>query len=415
MSLHVNRLYFNWMTMISRRQLLLSASTIPGAVLASTAPPSAAHLPSPASSLDGLCWQGSSHSRALFEHFLRKWLTENSIREDLLTITSHPFHTQALLTLFHGEVGTLDLHHRPRLWLGHDVLDKPIPRTLETPIPTTVVSIKEIFLAFISPGRATMLCPEHAQFSTFLTHMEQRQSTALWAQRIGWDWPDGEKAGWNKKYWNRGTPWTKESTYHAYLDAHVHPEKYAIGCYTAAKLAMGMGLLDYAYRLKPDHTLQRRTLDALWLNNDPLVGVEPSDVWYFEPGYDSAALVRPGTTHTYQNATHPRHMIPGDWVYFFNTDPITYDKTGYEGSNAIYLGHGRFSDYYNDHGFSYGFEEKLDDVYQWRNGVFSRSRHFEKSQILSSYQLSQLEKTPEQGGVLLPWRVFPKMELARGI
>lgn len=257
-----------------------------------------------------------------------------------------------------------------------------------------------------------MLRAEHAHFNTFLTHMQQRQSTVLWAQRIGWRWPDGEDSRWNNALWDKGTPRSRALTYKAYLDALVNPQKYAVGCYTAAKLTLGLGLLDHAYRLHPNPTLQRRTLAALWLNQDPLVGIEPSSIWSFEPSYDSAAPVLPGKTHAAQWVDHPRHMIPGDWMYVFNTDPVTYAKTGYEGSNAIYLGGGRFSDYYNDHGYSYAFEEKLDDVYQWRNQVFSRQRHFDRAQVLSKAQLAALERTPAKGGLLLDWRVGPRMELA---
>lgn len=117
----------------------------------------------------------------------------------------------------------------------------------------------------------------------------------------------------------------------ALLDAFTQQAKYAIGCYTASKLTYAHGVLDYYARVL-EHPAK-------------------------------AALVR---------GVPPRHFVPGDWAYLLNTDPVTYEKTGYEGSNAIYLGRGRFDDYYDDHNHSYTFEEKLDEVYQWRNGVFSR-------------------------------------------
>lgn len=364
-------------------------------------------------SLEGLCWSGPTQQRLVFEHELRAWMARQGIADHLLTIFDHKSHHQAILHIMDGEEGTLDLRSRPRLWLGQDTLPKPVPG-IGSPlsVPTPVVSLKEIFLAFAHIGRATMLRPEHAHFKTFLTHMQQRQSTALWAQRIVWHWPDGGYSRWNPTFWDKGTPRSRAGTYKAYLDALVNPQKYAIGCYTAAKLTLGLGLLDNAYRLNPNRALQRRTLSALWLNQDPLVGIEPSSIWSFEPGYDSAAPVLPGKTHVAQWVDHPRHMVPGDWVYIFNTDPTTYAKTGYEGSNAIYLGGGRFSDYYNDHGYSYAFEEKLDDVYQWRNEVFSRRRHFDRAQVLSKSQLAALENTPTKGGLLLDWRVGPRMELA---
>lgn len=401
--------------MLSRRNLLLSGSalaSLPGFALASSDHWYSQHKPT-ASSLDGLCWQGSAQARILFHRQLLAWMATQGIASTLLDIQDHGDHHQALLRIAPGEVGTLNLRERPRLWIGHDSLPKPVPG-IGSPlsVPTPVVSLKEIFFALVHPGRSTVLAPEFATFSTLLTHMQQRQATALWAQRVGWNWPDGSDSVWNHKFWNKGTPHSRETTYHAYRDAMVNPQKYAIGCYTAAKIALGMGLLDHAYRLQPNAGLQRRTLSALWLNNDPLVGIEPSDLWSFEPGYDRAAPTIPGKTHGALVVDHPRHMVPGDWIYIFNTDPASYAKTGYEGSNAIYLGGGRFSDYYNDHGYSYAFEEKLDDVYQWRNQVFSRRRHFERAQVLSSEQLSGLERSPEQGGLLLPWRAFPHLHLA---
>jgi hypothetical protein len=99
--------------------------------------------------------------------------------------------------------------------------------------------------------------------------------------------------------------------------------------------------------------------------------------------------------------------VPGDWAYIRNTDEATQSKTGYEGSNAVYLGGNRFDDFYDDHDHSYRYEEKLSEVYQWRNGVFSRSRDFAKVQRLTQADVERLGQSPEQGGLVLPYRVVP--------
>jgi len=52
-----------------------------------------------------------------------------------------------------------------------------------------------------------------------------------------------------------------------------------------------------------------------------------------------------------------RNFVPGDWGYLLNADLITAKKIGYEGSNATYLGRGKFDDYYNDHNHSYLFRK----------------------------------------------------------
>ena len=46
-------------------------------------------------------------------------------------------------------------------------------------------------------------------------------------------------------------------------------------------------------------------------------------------------------------------------------------------------------------------------VYQWRNGVFSRSRHFDRITDVSPELLHQLELTPTQGGFVLAQRSVP--------
>jgi len=99
--------------------------------------------------------------------------------------------------------------------------------------------------------------------------------------------------------------------------------------------------------------------------------------------------------------------VPGDWSYFLNTDKRTYEKTGYEGSNALYLGRNRFDDYYNDNNHHYSYREKLAEVYQWRNNVFSRSHDWAKIKPISSDLLEKLGSTPEQGGLLMAYRVVP--------
>lgn len=60
---------------------------------------------------------------------------------------------------------------------------------------------------------------------------------------------------------------------------------------------------------------------------------------------------------------------------------------------------------YNEH--FYTFEQRLDEVYQWRNHVFSRSRHFDKAQVLSKGDLVKLSGTQAQGGFVLPLRAVP--------
>ncbi len=219
-------------------------------------------------------------------------------------------------------------------------------------------------------------------------HVGLRQNIVAWTERLSWQWPDGGSASWNKKFWRSGIP--KTSLPAAVNDAFLHQSKYNIGCYTATKLVIIQGVLDYYTRVAPDKATLQRVLDRLQADGDPLVGIEPPAMWYFEDDYDPA-----------------NNFVPGDWAYILNTDPITAVKTGYEGSNAIYLGRDRFDDYFNDNSHSYTSREKLNEVYQWRNGVFSRSRHGHLARPLAESDYIRLSHPPEQGGLVLTFRAVP--------
>ncbi len=103
----------------------------------------------------------------------------------------------------------------------------------------------------------------------------------------------------------------------------------------------------------------------------------------------------------------PMNFVPGDWIYILNTDPVSYQKTGYEGSNAIYLGRNKFDDYYNDNHHSYTYFQKLNEVFQWRNGVFNRVRDAAKAKPLTQADIERLSKRPADGGLLKSIRVSP--------
>ena len=132
-------------------------------------------------------------------------------------------------------------------------------------------------------------------------------------------------------------------------------------------------------------------------------------MWHFEADVTSEDMAREGKLLTLLDHVAPKNFVPGDWAYFLNPDPVSYAKTGYEGSNAIYLGGNRFDDYYADtpQG-SYRYKEKLGEVYQWRNGVYSRSRDWAKRQPLTPEDYDKLGLAPEQGGLVLTYRAVPR-------
>lgn len=63
-----------------------------------------------------------------------------------------------------------------------------------------------------------------------------------------------------------------------------------------------------------------------------------------------------------------RYYIPGDRVWFKNPDEYSSNAPGYEGSWVIYLGGGRFSNFWKRDA-PYSMDTKAMEIYHWRHGV----------------------------------------------
>jgi hypothetical protein len=300
---------------------------------------------------------------------------------------------------------TLYLAWRPELGIRDDVVALPSAQGQQKMVET--VSKKEIVLTLLHPGRLTTLRGRACDVQALVDHVGIRQNTVLWAQELHWKWPDGGSAYWNRPYWDAGTPQPGVPLRDALNDLFFNQDRYAIGCYTATKMVYAQAVLDYYARVKANRVAAARVSLRLLGDNEPLVDIEPARMWSFESDFDPAERGRPGKLLRLLDGVATNHFVPGDWVYILNTDERTYQKTGYEGSNAIYLGRNRFDDYYNDNVHHYSFKEKLGEVYQWRHGVFSRSRDYAKRQPLASEDYERLSATPERGGLVLGYRAVP--------
>ena len=64
----------------------------------------------------------------------------------------------------------------------------------------------------------------------------------------------------------------------------------------------------------------------------------------------------------------PRYYVPGARVWFRNPHEGSADVEGYEGSWVIYLGGGRFSNFWKREQ-PYGFDDKCVEIHHWRHGV----------------------------------------------
>lgn len=298
---------------------------------------------------------------------------------------------------------TLSFKDRPEMGVSEATVTLPDRRGQGKAVRT--VSQKEIVLALLQHGRLTEFTGAACDLEALKEHVGIRQNTVAWAENLEWGWPDGGPARWNRKYWRDGTPRPRVPVAEALRDVFINQDRYAIGCYTATKITMVQGALDYFSRVDDEPAKRRLVEERLAADREPLVAVEPGRMWDFDPETDPAELGRPGKLVKVQYGVAPKNFVPGDWVYFLNTDPGSKAKTGYEGSSAIYLGRSRFNDYYNDNNHAYTYREKLDEVYQWRNGVFSRSRDGDRIRPLTAEDLERLGKPPAAGGLVMDLRV----------
>jgi hypothetical protein len=184
-----------------------------------------------------------------------------------------------------------------------------------------------------------------------------------------------------------------------------------MGCYSASKAVMAQGVLDYYARVRPDPIKLEKVEKAMLVDKAPLRDIEPGTSWDFVKSMTPEDLKQPGKILTVKKGVASKNFIPGDWNYIKNTDDPSSDMPGYEGSNAIYLGRNNFDDYYgemkNKH---YTFTEKINEVYQWRHGVFTASESSQKkAKKLTTEEFDKLLDTPDKGGILIDHRIEPKV------
>lgn len=337
------------------------------------------------------------------------YLRKLDISPALVTQHADPQSGELMLTLTTPatDTRTLDFYKRPEFSLTTEQIRLPVARKGKMRA-LNVVSRKEIMLALLQHGRTTVFQDDACSIEALSDRIGVRQNIVAWAEHLEWDWPNGGPARWNNRYWTRGTPKPGVPLHVALMDAFLHQDKYAIGCYTATKLVIAQGTLDYYSRVKHDPVRTRKVEKALLADGDPLVGIEPGSMWSFEQDYGADEMAQKGKLLKLYSAVAAGNFIPGDWGYILNTDPASEQKTGYEGSNAIYLGRNRFDDYYNDNDHSYTYEQKLDEVYQWRNGVFSRMRDGNRIKRLTSKELAILSLPPGSGGLQTDVRAVPR-------
>jgi hypothetical protein len=300
--------------------------------------------------------------------------------------------------------GTLYLRWNPSYAIAEERVSLPTAHGLKQ---IETVSKKEILLALMHEGRATIFKDNACEVSALKEHVEIRQMIVAWSEHLHWSFPDGSVAQWNPQYWERGNLRPGASLDEAMKDFFINPDQCSVGCYTATKIVIIQAVLDYFRRVKKNHVMADAIVKRLKSDHDVLVGIEPDAMWTLQKSINPEEQKRLGKLLKVQTSVASMNFVPGDWVYFVNNDKDSTQIDGYEGSNTIYMGRASFDDFYNDNHHHYLYNEKLSTIYNWRNRVFSRSRDYSRIEKLSAEQIYQLGLSTEEGGFLLNNRAVP--------
>ena len=126
---------------------------------------------------------------------------------------------------------------------------------------------------------------------------------------------------------------------------------YAFGCYRATEYVMLLAIAREAARCNPP------LLDRLRarFEDHPIQSREFHETLLREHG-------------TVESPLPARWFVPGDRVWFRNPDERSADAEGFEGSWVIYLGGGRFSNFW-ERGRPFTIERKCVEIHHWRDCV----------------------------------------------
>ncbi len=273
------------------------------------------------------------------------------------------------LTTPESDTSTLDFYLRPEYEIADEISLIPSRRREGRLGGVRVASRKEIVLALMQHGRLTSFEKKACSAAALKDHVNLRQHIVAYASDMEWGWPEGAPETWNKKFWQApGIPKNPNDLYSAFLDTDLNQKEYGIYCLTGTKTVLIRGVLDYYHRVQANPKLAMEIEHRLMaVDGDPLSGVGP----YHEPMHDSPI---PGKIAKRIENLPPRNFVPGDWAYLENQDSESHKTLGYEGSNVIYLGRNKLHDLYGTHGHQIEFEEKVEEIYQWRFEITARDR-----------------------------------------
>jgi len=130
---------------------------------------------------------------------------------------------------------------------------------------------------------------------------------------------------------------------------------YAFSCKRAGEYLVLLGLAQEAETVNPG--LYRRLL-----RQSRTCALRGDD-------YDNAYLQKIGTP---DDPLPPRFFIPGDRVWFRNPDVFSSDITGFEGSFTVYIGGGRFPNFWKRNRIE-TLASKCLTIYFWREAIYQNA------------------------------------------
>ena len=131
----------------------------------------------------------------------------------------------------------------------------------------------------------------------------------------------------------------------------VSGELFSFSCYRATEYVLLLGM---AHTLQAFHPKLLQQLEDQW-RHKAIASGRFHDTFLNEVG----------------SLEHPlphRFYVPGDRVWFRNPDEASADVVGFEGSWVIYLGQGRFTDFWRPQS-TYTLESKCLEIFYWRDAV----------------------------------------------
>lgn len=266
-------------------------------------------------------------------------------------------------------------------------------------------SRKEIVAAMMMGDRVSSFSGNDCGVRDFYEHVDMRQNVISWSAKMSWNFPEASSARWNPEFWENGNLKQGKKLSLAMSDMFSFPDKYSVGCYTATKAIYIHAMLDLYARIHNNPEKLGQIEKILMSDGDPWNDVEPAEFATPEQEIsDSHPISYTGKLLRFEKKVSNLHVIPGDWIYILNTDPISRTHNGYEGANVIYMGRNSFNDLYNGNDHTFDFDEKIEQVYQWRNAVFNWTKDAAKIEPLDDVKRASFHNSPTSGGLLMGQR-----------